>query len=535
MDFSDRFTILYTGLDLATLDTIPEAQFQSNFSELANFVAIVKRHSVLLKNKTRSEIYSAIVDHADPKIGLILAAARDRNTGQIFPSTAIVKEFMFGVTTTEQQPSYVQFNERAVFMDGIKRVSCALAASLLIGQLAQVPEQQTHSVYLEGQALADLDRILQVPELVGAIPTTDDTRNQDDVNIRSFYFTPGNYPINVPVTLEVFISGSPAWIQVATYTDNINTAQVAADLADNVNTLTLTSSTSNLVAAPVLAAEFNLHRVDFNSRKRDLTISTELISIRFVSTNTSFFKTPFTWGIDTRDLKEYTYNSLILTVLLGRISTIADSSATDNANLNVLYFRTIDGAPVGVSTFTYRISPTMDADTTVTFVNTAQGREADISTALLNDLFETKSANRVLAGIVQNDPNTATTVYSGIYLVAYTVSTAITEYILDLMTIPSDIEVALGNRLGPITSFSNKPRSITVPTIYDSELARSGNAPLLEEEKAAGIGLVEAKPASIVQKIKDIREEQYISYLPKQGYPLPPEVYSPYDSPKRTL
>jgi len=239
MDFSDRFTIEYSSLDPKTIDTVPEAQFQSLYPKFSEMVQSVKRHSVLLSKKSRSEIYYAITQHADPKIGLVLAAARDNSGNQLFATTDIVKQFMFAKDTDQSQKSDVTFRDKMVFVDGIRRVSTALAASLLIGQLAQVPEQQKHSEYLEAQALADLDRILQVPTLQDLLKS--DTRSTEDTLIKSFYFTPGAYKLTVPVTLEIFISGANNWILVDSYIDELNTATITADIADAINSFTLTS------------------------------------------------------------------------------------------------------------------------------------------------------------------------------------------------------------------------------------------------------------------------------------------------------
>lgn len=527
MDFSDRFTRIYPTLDPTTIDQLQLNEFNTQFPELNKVTDIVKRHSVLLQNVSRLEVYSAIVDHADPRIGLWLAAARDNAGDQLFGSTTIVKDIMFGESTADTAPTGLQYIDRGAFIDGITRISATLAASLLIGRFAQVPEQQAHSAFLERSAVADLERILQVPELQDLV-RRDQRRINDNIDVRSFYFTPGTFTLNDPLICEVFLSGFNSWLQVATYTNSVNTATIAAEVSDTINSLTLNSTTSNLVAAPVLAGENDLHQIKFNSRARDATISSELASIRF---NQQL--TPFKWGIEVSELEYFALNSLIIATQAGRVSTLSGNSNDQQVQLNVLYFRQLDNVTPTTNDIVYRISPTMDTNATVTIAASTDSRPSDASLALLNDLFETKEANRVLAGIVQNDPNEATPSYSGIYLVAYVVSNQITEYILDLISYPEDLEVSLGNRLGPVTSFSNKPRSITVTTLYDSSLAEEPNT-TINESPIRGDLIVANKKSDIVQRIKDIRDAQYISYKPKEGYPTPPFVHNNY-FPKTTL
>lgn len=533
MDFSDRFKILYQNINPGTLDTLTELQFSTSYPLLNEMVLSVKRHSVLLSKKTRAEIYFAITEHADPKIGLILAAARDNSGNQIFATTDIVKQFMFAKDTDLSYSSDVSFRDKTIFVDGLKRVSTALAASLLIGQLAQVPEQQQHSEYLEKQAIADIDRILQVPELQDLLKADSLTKTAEDINIKSFYFKQGVYKVSDPLLMQVFISGSNNWILAGTYDTEVNTATLSADLADTINSYTLTSKTSNLVAAPVLAGENSLHRIDFSSRSRDLVVNSELVSVRFVSSS-NMVKVPFIWGVDQDNLSEYYLNSLILVTQIGKVSSLAATTDEDKLKLNVLYFQQrLDITPT-TDEIEYRISPTMDDSRFITIdpVYTTD-RAAGATLALLNDLFDEKDNNNVLGSIVQNDPDSNTLVYSGIHLVAYIINNSITEFILDVISLPEDIEVALGNKLGPITSFSNKPRSITVEAYYERQL--SDSVSLLDNFIGKSL-LVKGKPAGIVQKMNDIRNAQYISYKPKQGYPMPPATADTYNyNPKNYL
>lgn len=528
MDFSDRFIRQYSilGNSLTTLNNLTDAQLKAQYPDLASCIDAVKRHSVLLTKKSYLDIYYAIIDHADPKIGLVLAAARDNSGNQLFGSTEIVKEFMFGATTDQRQKSDVTFRDHYVFIDGIRRVATSLAASLLIGQLAQIAEQQKHSEYLEKQALQDLDRILQVPTLRDVL-AKEKTEIKD--NIKSFYFEPKVCKLTNDVRVEVFLSGNNTWSLVNVYpaSSDLNTATLSADISDVVNSLTLNSTSSNLLAAPIMAGLENLHQIEFRSRQRDLVIYTELVSVRIreAVTNKNII-TPFVWGIDPIALKDYSTNSLLLAVESGKVTSLGTTGTNTDLELNTLYFRQIPNATSTTNTLEYRVSPTMTENVTIEIPALPVDDRANLAaTALLNDLFTSKDLNKVLGSIVQNDPTSNLLVYSGIHLVAYTATNDITEFVVDIIDIPEDLEIALGNRLTPITTFSSKPRSITVKAYYEKTLAQASNLLTDAEGKAL---LVKAKPASIVQRMIDIRESQYKSYYPKDYYPQPPHVYDPH-------
>jgi hypothetical protein len=524
MDFSDRFKIY--NIDQTTINTISDVQLNTNYPDLATAIQSVKRHSVLLTKKSNLEIYLAITEHADPKIGLILAAARDNSGNQLFGSTEIVKQFMFGTDTNETQISDVTFRDHQVFIDGIKRVSIALAASLLIGQLAQIPEQLRHAEYLEKEALKDLDRILQVPTL----QAVKESKSQEELTYKSFYFQPLTFTTPTTLQVEVFLTGLNRWELVNTYltSTQLSTATIASDIADTINRITISSSSSNLIASVVLAGDNDLHQIDFRTRQRDLVVYTDLVSIKFTDTLTNSQTLAFNWGIKPTLLKPYLVNSLLLAVESTRVSSLPTANENDDTILNTLYFRQIPDAPIESNTLEYRISPTMTESIELEIEDLPDTDRANIAaTALLNSLFELKESNKVLGSIIQNDPTSTpqpSQVYSGIYLVSYTATKKITEFILDVLTIPSDLEVAVGTRYYPITSFSTKPRSITVKAYYQSIFS-----PL---DDAVGKSLiVKAKPASITQRMADIKEAQYKSYTPRQYYPLPPEVYDPHAFP----
>ena len=182
IDFTSRFKILDPNFDETILENLLDDEVKDISQELYEMIKMVKRHSVLLTKKTPLEIYYAITQHADPRIGLILAAGRDKSGEQLFPTIAMVLHSMFA-TDLPGAPAY-PYVQRLIFITGITRVSAQFAAALLIGQLAQIPEQAAHAQLLEKSAIEDLDRILNVPNIIENSYIT----NDNEVGKTDFYF-----------------------------------------------------------------------------------------------------------------------------------------------------------------------------------------------------------------------------------------------------------------------------------------------------------------------------------------------------------
>jgi hypothetical protein len=123
-------------------------------------------------------------------------------------------------------------------------------------------------------------------------------------------------------------------------------------------------------------------------------------------------------------------------------------------------------------------------------------------TGLLNKLWTSKLSSKVVGSIVHND----TVGYSAIQLVAYVLTLDITEFVLDLLALPVGLEVALGTNLKPMTSFSNRPRSLTVKAIYSSKLAATAQAMM----SPSATNLWVAAPVSpLVRKHRELRDDNY--------------------------
>lgn len=540
VDFSDRFLLADPGFANLDLANLTQAQAEQQAPALAQYAKMVRAYSVLIRNKSLLEIYEICTQQSDPRIGLMLAASRDNSGNQIFPDLQMVKEFMFGKapdTFAISPNADVTFQDRKVFIDGIRRVSASMTASILIGQLAQVPEQAKHALELEKQSIYDVQKIVQVPSVL-------DLKRAEELRPKteraSIYFEPKKVEIGSRTLLvSMYLSTELGfgWRDVQTYTGSIDTAQIVADIADYINTSSLSNNESNLLASPNLAGYNNLHMIELDARSRAITSAVELVTIRFSFTDadSNTLTLPFNWGIEPTAIKDYPLNSTLVTTQQGRvISTPIAKAQADIGVLNVLYFRRrtqddagidIDLATAGVQNLTFRISPNM-TDSISASVPLLVGQEDDrpnqVATLLLNELFAIKADTKALGALTHNDPHTDNSYYAGLQLVAWSRETIEAELILDLLEIPIDIEVAVGSVLAPVTKFSSKPRSIKVPAIFDND---AWNANRLDNLTSDGLNIIKSGKSKTLQKLNDIRQVDYIDYWDRKSLPAPPYPY----------
>lgn len=547
--FDDRFTYSNPSLAAVNVDTLSDAQLESLSPELKEMTAMVRRHSVLLRKKTASEIYNTITEHADPQIALVLAAAKDKKGVRIFPNLTVVKQLMFGPPDNSSEIFLSEdFN---IFVQGIRRVSAALAASTLIGQLAQLPEQAQHSIVLEKQALSDLDRIISVPDLEALTKTNTATNSDDD---QAFFIEVKELNLNSTIRVEVYLSSalSSGWTLVNNYTGELNTSSIAVDLADAINSETLVAKESNILAAPILAYKSGLHALRFSARTRSADVATEVIIARITHLKDGVQEPlPFKWGVEATYLNYESVNSALIAVSQGKVTTATSANAKANASAQepiVLYFKRTTVTETGevydykaslvpqavwsTGRLSFRISPTVTTETTVAvprlFDPSAaeqlaldNQRPAQVALLLLNELFKSKAQTRALGALIRNDDPTSINPLVGLELVAFSVTNPETWLVLDLLEVPADILVAVGDLKGPITPFSNKPRSVRVESKY---AFRFNLSPSVAAGNLANAGprLVTPGGSQLLSKFKQASFNRPYDTAGPEYYPYPP-------------
>jgi hypothetical protein len=495
---------------------------------------MVRQYSAIIRTKTPKEIYLIITNQTDPRIALILAAATDKQGLRLFPDLLTVKQVMFGPSDPSGQSFVNPVNN--IFVDGLKRVTAALCASILIGQLAQIHEQAQHSHILEEQALADLNRLLQVPDIKDIRTTASEQSSH------AFYFEPKTLDLTQdPIRTEFYMASgtTTGWYQVGTYSGQTSTGQIVADIADAINTQTLVVGVSNVIAAASLGDPSGLYSINFNARQRELTISCEVITIRFITTSGN--PLPFQWGLERSVLRTEPLNSALLTVQQGKASTNAittNSTKNDDAP-TVLYFRRVsvndagqplqfdgtvipDGEWKTNTNLTFRVSPMMSESDTVTIPYETSTdpleqtrlnllRPSVVAETLLNALFSVKGDTLSLGALVRNDNPTNPNSLVAIELIAFSVTNPQCWMILDVLEIPPDVQMAVGNLTGPLTPFSNKPRSIRVESKFHTAY---GVKHLGQIDAGAGPKAVKIPVSSRLQAIREDRFYNAVSNQP---------------------
>lgn len=496
--FDDRFTYANPGFSTDGWDSLSEQAIFQLYPEFAAVVGMVRRHSVVITKAKPLGIHDAITAHADPRIALILAGKkRKQDALPVFPTMQAVKEAMFGPPTDTS----AQFEnaERNIFVQGIRRVSAALAASTLIGTLAQINQQFEHAKHLEQMALKDLDSILAAADIVLDQTQIPSSTSEAQLEEKAFFFERLSSDIGADtLTVEVYLPAqtNAGWTSVGTYSGVINTSVIVGDITDTINQLSLgNNSVSNIVAAPIHASLGDQHRIEVSARSRDLSISYEVITIRIRRASGSL--PPFRWGVDDTVVTQGTLNSALLRVQQGKVAAVSSSNVNspkleNSGQPTVLYFRRFpisagnsviyeDGSliPSGVwsvGNLSFRLSPYMDAPRTIPFPYKVQQpgnftqdqldsqRFSQIAELLLEEIFNLKSSSRTLGAIIRNDPVSDLRPLSGLELISFRLSPQETYSTLDILQLPRDIEMAIGDLTGPLTSFSNKSRSIRVKT-----------------------------------------------------------------------
>lgn len=518
--FNDRFTIndpaflpLVDSLDELTSDQLAQAS-----PELSLMAAMVRRHSILIRSVPLSEIYAAITLHADPEISLVIAAAKSSEGSFRYTTEAAIKRFMF-------RPLDAVNTDSSIFVDGLRRVSAALAAALLVNSYAAAGQLQVEaSAAIAEKAFSDLDRILATPDVTGRSNTAADTPDQT----AKLYFSSEEIDLDFPLTLEYYvprISGSTAWSTVQTYPEGsiLLTKRIVSDLANAINAETLRlSDSANLLASAVLSAQPGFYSLEFAPRRAISGLSAEVVSIRFIYGDDATEPLPFRWGITLDALTTEWLNSLLLVPNRARYTTASETQRLEGAALNrtVLYLQQ-DSAltPPPSAKFSYRVSTSNTAEYTAevffTPTDTASERASQIAMLLLNSLLANRDANYLVGVILRNDSPSTPNPVVAVELVAWSITNPQTWITLDILETPADILTSVGDEQTPISEFSSLPKSLKV----DSEFSRwFGRAAALQTTQNASPVLSKMSRSRMLDHVNDV--SKVVSGFSYGGYDL---------------
>ena len=490
--FNDRFILSNPDFENIDIKNTKESVLLSMSGELQRMVDSIRRVDATLSRAPVFDIYYVVTEYSDPKIGGILASAKDVNTNErIFDSLEIVKQVMF---------SEFENIELNIFNDTIRQSSVTLAASRLVGNLAPAGENfRGQAQFLHDNAVKDVERIVQSID-VSNLSSSDDKEVKSSA---SLYFVPYEIHNIDSLKVEVYLSGlNNTWENVKEYTTSTSTAEMVTDIADYINSQTLVSQESNILAAATLNAEQNYHTITFDTRRLSSSVSTSIISIRFTLSNTEFSRLPFKWGANLKYLNDYNVNSILIATGEGTtgVKNLKEEER-DLDDITVLYFRRkitgLDSIDYTKQRLKYRVNPTQTEYITEVFpysIETEKERPLEAALSLLDSLSENQESTKLVGAISRSDPLSVDRPITGLELVGYKLMNTNVFLILDLLEIPEDIEVAIGDIYNPITRFSNMPRSIKIKTLYD--LSNMTPAAYREESGKENKPRIISRPAS---------------------------------------
>lgn len=515
-NFSDRFSYpsedgISPSIDYNTAQSLTDTDLEANSPELKEMAQMVRRFSVLLQRTATKEIYNLIVSESDPRIALVLSAAKSKEDNiPLFGGPGAVKEIMYA---DPDRPGLTLYTNRNLFSDGIRRVSAALTASRLIGQLAQIEEQAKHANIIEKQALEDLNRIILTWDISKISNLTE--QEKEERPPASFYFQPGVWELSSEKELVVQWQ-SPSiqkdWTEVGIYDGTFETWQVVNAIVDDINSKSVFNNDSPLLAACELSGQYYAnpnrpnsilyHSISFYPRRPMPGIIAYSINIRMelrlkegeIDLSEDEFpvnRTPFIWGPHGESLDYYNTNGCIIVIRYNKLT--GSRAESEDYDPFVLYFRNNYDYANADTTYVpqdgkliYRVQPwqpnlsTIDPETG-TPIETVEvaiprltssdpveqqaldnARFSQVALALLNSLADLNLDTRVTGALIRNDPSTAVDSCAALELVPWSKQRVIIAVVLDILEVPPDILLATGDRARPLTQYSNKPRSIMV-------------------------------------------------------------------------
>jgi hypothetical protein len=526
---------------------LTDEQLAEESPELAAITSMVRDYSVIISGVSLFDVYRAVTEQSDPRIGFILAAARSRtDNSPLFPGAGAIQEIMFA---DPGRPNPTNATNRQLFADGIRRISASLAAAYIIGRLSQIEEQAEHRAYLEETALADLQRLVETYELSAAQEeqTQSEKFNESFAPI-AFYFTPGEVTIPDGSLVRVSWLAPPYtsdWTLSGEYRGGIQHWVMVADLADQINESIVSSPSDNLIAVAQLSGpkvtvnslQKDFHALAFYPRRPIQGVIAHSLNVRIEiledelnpvvprpNLPTSpraleYSKSPFEWGPYANSVTDYPVNGACILTQFNRITRV--NILEQQADTKVIYFRNkvtyeTGGPTPPLGNLKIRITPwapdlsidpvvyempieRLTAGNSQDQLSLDNSRYSQVAVALLNMMSENTVETKVSGTIIRNDPESRRLPMSAMELVSWSFSESYSHIIVDILQLPSDIEMATGNIYQPFTSFSDKPRSLQVKA---TQLTGSSSGNIVGSRTERNF-VVEKKKPSLWQQIKE--------------------------------
>jgi hypothetical protein len=508
-DFSRRFTI--NDPTLAGAIAAANGLTDLDLAQSPDFLKAarsVREYSVLLSNLKYTRIYQMITTDSDPEIALLLLAAQKEDGSQRYTLAQV--EAMLGYAVLPGFSDYAP---------GIREISLKFVAAIAIGAFAVQDFQHNMAELLRKEALTSLDRITTLTARAAGTASSS-SANSDRIAEARFYFDPVEVTLPNDLQVSFFIPNfitSPSWQVVTTYPAGtvIHTRKIAADIALAINRFTLSpSNSSNIIAAVSQSGQNMYPYIDFALREYVAGYNGDLVSVQFEYLTGTAKSLPFKWGVEMTDLYPTFINSCLLLLRTPKSTALNTITATNSnskvSEYNVLYFRNkppsvLDPTPQPTGDLTYRLSVSEAILRVAQPPANSTPRYSQQAVALMNSLQALTTTTRLLGCIIRDDLITESAPMSAVELIAWSVVSPITYLILDILTVPADIEIALGDIRSPQTTFSNLPLTVICKPLYERTLGATATTTISSAGQAVGVSQIASAASSSLRA--ELREK----------------------------
>lgn len=441
------------------------------------FLDAVRAYCILLKSTnttlTDDEIRQVALTHSYPRIGLILATSKDKEGAPILGGMGAEQDYK------AQYLQVIRLITSPPYRDDIHRIAAQLTAAQLIKQLPLNSTLQFFNlgVQLEEQAIKDLERMSGTISLSKSQVST-----QLAIYIHSQSGAVQTPPPSKPycwyyiTTLDTnnYLSSKEGLIELPQgdinnaihhLTGELNEAFIdaGANLIANPNQIQVSDDTAQGVKV--------IYSLGISSRLNSPKVSREMIAIRFLSctqTNIHEYKDNITidhipnleYGVYPESLTQQGPHSLVIDVKAGDASKLATSAtsssstqgkgATKTPLIDTIYFKGegLQGQLV------YRVStPDLLGNTPYRTIEATHNANR-LALDLLQDLHNNRWQNLVIGSLPYP--------YALRAVIANPLENNQLKVVIDLISLPVGLEVALGDELYRATPYEPGPRSVTL-------------------------------------------------------------------------
>ena len=179
---------------------------------------------------------------------------------------------------------------------------------------------------------------------------------------------------------------------------------------------------------------------------------------------------PFKWGTKETYIDYEKVNSVLLLITGRHFKEIPDEPVEEpKFGLTYLYIRNTNNLPTGSANIRYRIITMSGEVEHSVATHTTTNAHSIVAQAINNSVNENKLESGVVAAIIKCDPPGLEAV-AVVRLIAWRVRELDTVITMDMLEVPSSVEITLGDETDIGSPYSGCPRTLFAETIHDLTL-----------------------------------------------------------------